>query len=201
MSALVLEGAAVATVAPERTVHMDGHVVVSGARIVAVGPGPAPDTPGARRIDAAGCLVTPGLVNTHEHLYQWVTRGLAVDDTLFDWLTALYPVWAGIDAEITGAAARGALAWLARTGCTTASDHHYVFPARRRRPARRGGGSGGGGRAAVPPDTRLDGPRSQRRRAAARRRRRGHRHDPGRDRDARSTGSTTRRRSRCCASP
>ncbi|WP_028926569.1 8-oxoguanine deaminase [Pseudonocardia acaciae] len=134
MTAIIIENATVATVDAERTLHRSGHVVVDGARITAVGAGPAPDPDsdqvpaGARRVDAEGCLVTPGFVNTHQHLYQWATRGLAVDDTLFDWLTALYPVWAGIDAEVTHAAATGALSWLARTGCTTASDHHYVFP-------------------------------------------------------------------------
>ena len=46
-------------------------------------------------VDGRGCLLTPGLVNTHHHLYQWVTRGLAVDGTLFEWLTTLYPVWGG----------------------------------------------------------------------------------------------------------
>jgi cytosine/adenosine deaminase-related metal-dependent hydrolase len=79
-------------------------------------------------VDGRGCLLTPGLVNTHNHLYQWVTRGLAPDANLFDWLTALYPVWAAIDEEAVNVAARGALARLARTGCTTSSDHHYVFP-------------------------------------------------------------------------
>jgi len=110
-----------------------GHVVIDGNRIVAVGPGqPSEDlarAPGARVIGASGCLATPGLVNTHHHLYQWVTRGLATDATLFGWLTALYPVWAGLDAEIVRAATRAGLAWLARTGCTTTMDHHYVFPA------------------------------------------------------------------------
>lgn len=79
-------------------------------------------------VDGRGCLVTPGFVNTHQHLYQWVTRGLAADATLFGWLTTLYPVWARIDAEAMHVAAQGALAQLARTGCTTAADHHYVFP-------------------------------------------------------------------------
>jgi cytosine/adenosine deaminase-related metal-dependent hydrolase len=72
--------------------------------------------------------VTPGFVNVHHHLYQWATRGLAVDETLFGWLTALYPVWAGIDEDVTRTASRGALGWLARTGCTTTTDHHYLFP-------------------------------------------------------------------------
>jgi cytosine/adenosine deaminase-related metal-dependent hydrolase len=72
--------------------------------------------------------LTPGLVNTHHHLYQWATRGLAVDDTLFGWLTTLYPVWARIDAHTVGVAARAALSRLALSGCTTTTDHHYVFP-------------------------------------------------------------------------
>ena len=75
-----------------------------------------------------GCVLTPGLVNTHQHLYQWATRGLAVDETLFEWLTALYPVWAGMDEEVVRAASAAGLGWLALTGCTTTSDHHYVFP-------------------------------------------------------------------------
>ena len=77
---------------------------------------------------ATGCLVTPGLVNTHQHLYQWATRGHAVDSTLFEWLVALYPVWAGLDEEVVRAAATAALGRMALTGCTTSTDHHYVFP-------------------------------------------------------------------------
>ena len=125
---LVLDGCAVVTVDASGTEHATGHVVVEGNRIAAVGAGPAPDVRGAQRIDASGCVVTPGLVNTHHHLYQWVTRGEAVDGTLFEWLTALYPVWGGLDAEVVHTAATGALTWLARTGCTTTTDHHYVFP-------------------------------------------------------------------------
>ncbi|GAA3177145.1 hypothetical protein GCM10020255_068920 [Rhodococcus baikonurensis] len=79
-------------------------------------------------IDGSGCLITPGLVNTHHHLYQWITRGLAADSTLFEWLTTLYPVWAGIDADAVHVAATGGLTWLAKTGCTTTTDHHYVVP-------------------------------------------------------------------------
>jgi cytosine/adenosine deaminase-related metal-dependent hydrolase len=125
---IVVEGAAVVTLDAERRELAIGHVVVDGNRIVAVGPGSAPAYEGARVVDGRGCLVTPGFVNTHQHLYQWVTRGLATDATLFGWLTTLYPVWARIDEESVHVAAQGALAQLARTGCTTASDHHYVFP-------------------------------------------------------------------------
>jgi cytosine/adenosine deaminase-related metal-dependent hydrolase len=85
-------------------------------------------TEGVRRIDGRGKLATPGLVNCHHHLYQHATRGYAQQATLFEWLTALYPVWAHIDGEIVDAAARAALAALARSGCTTTTDHHYIFP-------------------------------------------------------------------------
>jgi 8-oxoguanine deaminase len=131
MSAMILEGCAVVTMDALRSEYASGHVVVTGNRITAVGPGRAPEpAAGAavRRIDASGCLVTPGLVNTHHHLYQWATRGMAADATLFEWLTALYPVWARLDADMVRAAATGALGWLARTGCTTTMDHHYLFP-------------------------------------------------------------------------
>jgi cytosine/adenosine deaminase-related metal-dependent hydrolase len=126
---LVLNGCAVATVDPQRTEYASGHVIIDGTRIAAVGAGRAPGgLTDARYLDASGCLATPGLVNTHHHLYQWATRGQAVDATLFGWLTELYPVWARIDEQIVRAAATAALAWLARTGCTTTMDHHYVFP-------------------------------------------------------------------------
>ncbi|WP_433601067.1 8-oxoguanine deaminase [Nocardia sp. CA-135953] len=125
----VIDGCAVATVDPNGTEYRRGYVTVHGNRITAVGAGDAPDL-GAdvRRIDGRGCLLTPGLVNTHHHLYQWVTRGLAADSTLFEWLTTLYPIWAGIDEDAVRVAATGALAALARTGCSTSTDHHYVFP-------------------------------------------------------------------------
>ncbi len=132
---LVVEGATVVTVdgdAGAGSEHASGHVVVEGNRITAVGAGPAPEAlrrSAARVVDGSGCVLTPGLVNTHQHLYQWATRGLAVDATLFEWLTELYPVWAGIDEEVVRAASAAALGWLARTGCTTSTDHHYVFPA------------------------------------------------------------------------
>jgi cytosine/adenosine deaminase-related metal-dependent hydrolase len=136
MSTTVIEGAHLVTMNAARDEHASGHVVLEGNRITAVGAGPAPagareaarTDRGGRRVDGSGCLLTPGLVNTHHHLYQWVTRGLAVDETLFGWLTTLYPVWARIDERAVNVAARGALAWLARTGCTTSTDHHYVFP-------------------------------------------------------------------------
>src|SRR6266540_1290499 len=128
MVRIVIDGAAVSTVDEQSTEYDTGYVVVEEGRIADVGAGPAPTGPADRHVDARGCLVTPGLINTHHHLYQWATRGLAQQADLFQWLTTLYPVWAGVDAEITHAAATAGLARLALTGCTTAADHHYVFP-------------------------------------------------------------------------
>jgi cytosine/adenosine deaminase-related metal-dependent hydrolase len=124
----VIEGCAIATVDAAGTEYRDGHLVIEGDRIVAIGEGPAPDDPEARRIDGRGRLATPGLINSHHHLYQWATRGRAQQATLFEWLVELYPIWALIDAEVCWAAARAGLAALARSGCSTSTDHHYVFP-------------------------------------------------------------------------
>jgi cytosine/adenosine deaminase-related metal-dependent hydrolase len=127
----IIEGCAIATVDGERREIADGHLVLEGARIAAVGPGKAPaEWQADARIDGRGRLATPGLINCHHHLYQWATRGYAQESTLFQWLTELYPVWQHIDGAIVDAAARAGLAALARSGCSTTTDHHYVFPRR-----------------------------------------------------------------------
>jgi cytosine/adenosine deaminase-related metal-dependent hydrolase len=130
MTRTVIEGCAIATMDAAGTEHADGHLVIEGDRLVAVGAGPAPGdlARDARRIGGAGRLATPGLVNCHHHLYQWATRGLAQEATLFEWLVELYPVWAHVDDETEWAAARAGLAALALSGCSTSTDHHYVFP-------------------------------------------------------------------------
>jgi len=81
-------------------------------------------------IDASGCVITPGLVNTHHHLFQSVTRAFpgATDVSLFGWLKRLYPVWASYRPEDTFAAVQLGLAELALSGCTMTSDHQYLFP-------------------------------------------------------------------------
>jgi cytosine/adenosine deaminase-related metal-dependent hydrolase len=128
----MIRDCAIATVDAAGTEHTTGHIVVEDNRIVAVGPGRAPEewvSAGSTTVvDGSGCLATPGLVNTHHHLYQWATRGLAQQENLFGWLTELYPIWGRLDADVVGAAAAAGLGWLARTGCTTTTDHHYVFP-------------------------------------------------------------------------
>ncbi|MGW0661801.1 8-oxoguanine deaminase [Streptodolium elevatio] len=126
---IVIENAVIATVDADDTEYTSGHVVVAGNRIESVGAGAAPEVAGTvRRVDASGHLVTPGLVNTHHHFYQWITRGLAQNSILFDWLVELYPTWAKIDDELCHAAAQGSAAALLKSGCTTAMDHAYVFP-------------------------------------------------------------------------
>jgi cytosine/adenosine deaminase-related metal-dependent hydrolase len=126
---LVIDGCYIATVDAAGTEHDTGYLVLEGSLIMEVGPGPVPpEYAGADLIDGTGMLATPGLVNTHHHLYQWITRGYATDDTLFGWLRALYPVWARLDPELVRASAAANLGWMALTGCSTSTDHHYVFP-------------------------------------------------------------------------
>ncbi|MEV6705463.1 8-oxoguanine deaminase [Micromonospora wenchangensis] len=126
---IVIEGCAIVTVDGDGTEYTDGHLVIDDGRIVAVGSDAArtADEP-VQRIDGTGCLATPGLVNTHHHLYQWATRGLAQQENLFGWLTELYPLWAGLDADLVAATTGAGLGWLALSGCTTSTDHHYVHP-------------------------------------------------------------------------
>ena len=92
--------------------------------------GPALVAPGAEVIDAAGCVVTPGLVNTHHHLYQTLTRAVpgGQDALLFGWLKTLYPIWARFGPEEMFTSAQGGLAELALSGCTMTSDHLYLYP-------------------------------------------------------------------------
>jgi cytosine/adenosine deaminase-related metal-dependent hydrolase len=123
---MLLHNAHVVAMDDEGSEHDDGWVLIANGRIEAVGGSIPPDT--AERVDLGGAVVTPGLVNTHHHLYQTLTRARAQQADLFTWLRELYPVWAGIDEESVYAAARTGLAELALSGCTTVFDHHYVFP-------------------------------------------------------------------------
>src|SRR5437867_8761718 len=104
----------------------NGWILVDDGFVDQVGEGNPP--PAEAFENLGGALVTPGLVNTHHHLYQTLTRARAQEATLFEWLVALYPVWANVDAESEYAAARTGLAELALSGCSTVFDHHYVFP-------------------------------------------------------------------------
>ena len=106
--------------------YPSGWLLVEDGFVAAVGEGEEPEADA--REDLGGAVLTPGLVNTHHHLYQTLTRARAQQADLFSWLRELYPTWAGIDAEAEYAAARAGLAELALSGCTTVFDHHYVFP-------------------------------------------------------------------------
>jgi cytosine/adenosine deaminase-related metal-dependent hydrolase len=120
----------------EVVVTMDGarrelagsDIRVDGGVIVAIGPNLLVD--GAEVINALGCVVTPGLVNTHHHLYQTLTRVVpgGQDALLFGWLQTLYPIWARFTPEHMRVSALTGLAELALTGCTTSSDHLYLYP-------------------------------------------------------------------------
>jgi cytosine/adenosine deaminase-related metal-dependent hydrolase len=126
VSELLLRGGYVVTMDDAGSEYADGWVFVRDGLVAAVGGGPAPEV--EDRLELDGALITPGLVNTHHHLYQTLTRARAQQATLFEWLVELYPVWAGLDADAEYAAARTGLAELALSGCSTVFDHHYVFP-------------------------------------------------------------------------
>ncbi|MEO1092892.1 MAG: 8-oxoguanine deaminase [Pseudomonadota bacterium] len=109
-----------------------GGVVVADDRIVELVPaGGVPATPVDAVFDAWRHVVLPGLVNTHHHTYQTLTRAVpaVLDQPLFGWLEGLYPIWARLTPEALEPAFRLAFAELLESGCTTAVDHHYVFPA------------------------------------------------------------------------
>jgi 8-oxoguanine deaminase len=107
-----------------------GIVVRQGRIVEKIAAGAVPVTPHAVVFDAAAHVVVPGLINTHHHFYQTLTRALpaAMDRELFPWLQALYPVWARLTPEALDLAVTVAMAELLLSGCTTTTDHHYVFP-------------------------------------------------------------------------
>jgi cytosine/adenosine deaminase-related metal-dependent hydrolase len=116
----------VVTMDDERNEHPAGWLLVEDGFIRRAGGG---TRPGADEVvDLGGAVITPGLINTHHHLWQNLTRARAQDENLFGWLQTLYPVWERIDEEAEYAAARCGLAELALSGCTTVFDHHYLFP-------------------------------------------------------------------------
>jgi 8-oxoguanine deaminase len=109
-----------------------GGVVLSAGRIVElVAKNETPVVDVTEVFDASEHVLLPGLVNTHHHFYQTLTRALpaALNKELFDWLKSLYPIWAGLTTEMLHTATQVALAELLLSGCTTAADHHYLFPA------------------------------------------------------------------------
>jgi 8-oxoguanine deaminase len=122
----LLTNAHVVTMDDAGTEYGGGWILLEDGVLKDAGAGAKPEADDVQ--DLGGAVVTPGLVNTHHHLWQNLTRARAQDENLFGWLKALYPIWSAIDEEAEYAAARVGLAELALSGCTTVFDHHYLFP-------------------------------------------------------------------------
>lgn len=127
---LIRNARLVATVDATRRELPGGWVAVTGGLVEAVGSGTDQAPAATEVVDATDCLVTPGLVNTHHHIYQNLTRAFPpmTDRPLFGWLQSLYPLWRAIDEESVYASAFVGLAELALSGCTTSTDHLYLHP-------------------------------------------------------------------------
>lgn len=128
MSSLLIKNASVIVTCDDNDSVLDhSNILIRDGVIVYMGrePQSADET-----IDAAGCIVYPGLVNTHHHLYQTFSRNLpqVQNMELFDWLTALYEIWKNVDGDVIYHSSLTGMGELLKTGCTTCFDHHYVFP-------------------------------------------------------------------------
>jgi cytosine/adenosine deaminase-related metal-dependent hydrolase len=133
MADLLIKNAwCIATMDSARRELQGGWVSITGGFVEAVGSSTDPLPAADEVIDADGCLVTPGLINTHHHLYQNLTRALPsmTSEPLFGWLQSLYPLWRGLDEESVYVSTWVGLAELALSGCTTSTDHLYVHPVR-----------------------------------------------------------------------
>jgi len=127
---LIRNARLLATVDPQRRELPGGWVSITGGLVEAIGASTDPAPAAARVIDATDCLVTPGLVNSHHHMFQNLTRAYPpmTDKPLFGWLQSLYPLWSAIDEDAVHASAFVGLAELALSGCTTSTDHLYLHP-------------------------------------------------------------------------
>jgi 8-oxoguanine deaminase len=127
---LIRDAECVVTMDDQRRELARASILVRGAAIEAIGPAATIATEADEVIDARGHLVTPGLVNTHHHMFQSLTRAIpaAQDAELFGWLRTLYPLWARLTPEMVQVSTQVAMAELLLAGCTTSSDHLYVFP-------------------------------------------------------------------------
>ena len=129
MADVILRGADVVMTMDDALSRLRGvDIHLSGGVIAAIGPNLACN--GAQIVNVAGCVVTPGLVNTHHHLFQTLTRAVpgGQDALLFGWLQTLYPIWSRFGPEEMFVSAQVGLAELALSGCTLTSDHLYLFP-------------------------------------------------------------------------
>jgi 8-oxoguanine deaminase len=121
---------ALATMNSSREEFRDASLLIEGNRVLAVGPARDLPTTADAVIDCVGHVVLPGLINTHHHMYQTMTRAVpaAQDASLFDWLKTLYPIWARLTPEMIRVSTQTAIAELLLSGCTTSSDHLYLYP-------------------------------------------------------------------------
>ena len=124
---LIRNAAAVVSCDSADTIYYDADIAIKDGRIESIGEfrGDA-----SRVIDGQNMFIYPGLINTHHHYYQYFSRNLpeVQNMELFDWLTALYGIWAGLTPETVRYSAMAAMGELIKHGCTTSFDHHYVFP-------------------------------------------------------------------------
>jgi len=131
MSTLLIRNAAiVVTMDSQRREIVDGGLFIRNGMIEAVGPSAELPSTADQILDLSGHILLPGLINTHHHFYQTLTRAVpaAQDANLFNWLKTLYPIWARLTPEDIRISTQTALAELALSGCTTASDHLYLYP-------------------------------------------------------------------------
>ena len=128
---LLTSAGLIATVDADRREIADGWLAITDGFISRIGTASDAMPEATETVDVAGTLVAPGLVNTHHHLFQNLTRTYKpmTSAPLFGWLQTLYPLWAALDEEAVHVAARVGLAELALSGCTTSSGHHYLHPA------------------------------------------------------------------------
>ena len=129
-SLLIKHAAMIASMDDAETLWTDGAIYAIENEIKQIGPTDALPQEADQIIDARDMLILPGLVNTHHHFYQTLTRNLpaAQDSNLFNWLRAHYPIWSGLTPEAISVSTKTAIAELMLSGCTTSSDHCYIWP-------------------------------------------------------------------------
>jgi len=131
MATLLIKNAqVVATMDDAQKEWADGSIFIRDNLIESVGPADAMPNSADRVIDARGHVVTPGLINTHHHMVQSLTKAVPVSQNaeLFAWLKGLYPIWAGLTPDMVRVSTQVAMAELLLSGCTTSSDHLYIYP-------------------------------------------------------------------------
>ncbi|HEY4068379.1 MAG TPA: 8-oxoguanine deaminase [Burkholderiaceae bacterium] len=125
---LIRDARLVVTMDAQRREIPSGGVFARDGVIEAVGPAAELPATADEVIDARDQIVIPGLVNTHHHMYQTLTRACVQDNELFGWLRGLYPIWAHLTPEMVKVSTQTAMAELLLSGCTTSSDHLYIYP-------------------------------------------------------------------------